>query len=247
LKNTLSIFSPAAHISNTFPTLCVIATLYGCAPDTPEEPPENLDMGARDMLLGDLSESKNEDMVEAIDLGSCHALSCPDGSIFNAPDHLWFFPEDEFMLAPQLLDEDGEVIEGITFEFESGDPGRVEVDAMGQLRTLAVGDVTVTVRAGGLMHETRVHVDTSVPGVSYRSEIVGEIGETATLAIERFDFEKNERVFIEAEFESMDESIATVDRTSGLVELVGAGETTIVGEGRYQGETMACEIKVASP
>ena len=44
----------------------------------------------------------------------------------------------------------------------------------------------------------------------------------------------------------MDESIATVDRMSGLVELVGEGETTIVGKGRYQEETMACEIKVAS-
>lgn len=141
--------------------------------------------------------------------------------------------------AAQVLDEEGEVIEGVTFEFESGDPGRVEVDALGQLRTFAVGDVTVTVRAGGLVHETRVHVDTSVPGVGYRAEIVGEIGETATLAIERFDLEKFEDVIIEAEFTSMDESIATVDRTNGLVELVG--------EGRYQGETMACKIKVASP
>lgn len=63
----------------------------------------------------------------------------------------------------------------------------------------------------------------------------------------RVDFEKNEPVIIEAEFTSMGESFATVDRTSGLVELVGAGETTIVGKGRYQEETMACEIKVASP
>jgi uncharacterized protein YjdB len=45
----------------------------------------------------------------------------------------------------------------------------------------------------------------------------------------------------------MDESIATVDKMSGLVELVGEGETTIVGKGRYQEETMACEITVASP
>lgn len=247
MKYTLPISSPAIRVSNILSAFCAVATLYGCAPETPEEPPEDLDMGVGDMISADLSERTNEDMAEAVDLGSCHALSCPDGSIFNAPDHLWFFPANEFTLAPQLLDEDGEVIEGVTFEFESGDPGRVEVDALGQLRTLAVGDVTVTVRAGGLMHETRVHVDTSVPGVGYRAEIVGEIGETATLAIERFDLEKFEDVIIEAEFTSMDESIATVDRTNGLVELVGEGETTIVGEGRYQGETMACKIKVASP
>lgn len=199
------------------------------------------------MLVADMAGEDELDMSKDIDLGSCHTLSCPDGSIFNAPDHLWFFPDNEFTLAPRLLDEEGEVVEGIAFEFESGDPQIAEVDATGQLRTLSIGDVTVTVRAGGLTHETRVHVDTSLPGIAFQTSIEGEVGETATLYLESFDFEKLEIVILEAEFESMDESVATVDRTSGLVELVGVGETTIVGTGRYQGEQSSCEVKVLSP
>lgn len=218
--------------------------LWGCNAEEEQVPPQSSPMDMAAPLLPDASQPV-EDM--APDLGSCHAQSCPDGSIVHVPDHLWITPGSGFTYAPQLLDENGEVVADARFKYSVDRPEVAVIDQEGELSTMSGGIIYITVRLGELEHITKAWVSHVTPGINAPAQRGGKVGETVELYMNRgIDFETDEYIYLEAEYESMDESVATVERDTGLVTMVGEGETTVTGTAKYQGETMSCKIIVTN-
>ena len=150
------------------------------------------------------------------------------------PEEVTLMVDETFTLTAILLPE-GSVW---PLEWSSSDPSIVSVTEDGTITAHAVGDATVTVRAGLLWATCLVHV-VPVP---------------ITVKVEADDMEvggfQKARVIVEppgSEIEpiswsSSDESVATVD-SAGMIHAVGVGEVTITVT-MSDGQTASVTIKV---
>ena len=226
--------------------MCIALMSWGCGKEDEEEERAPQDMSSMDAALPEEDMAPDLVVVEE-DLGSCHATACPEGTLVNLPDHLWIHPGEGFRFAPQLLDEDGDAVADAQFEYSVDRPFLASIDEMGELTNMSSGQLVVTVKLGALEHHTRVSSSFVTPGIGSPASRSGMVGEMVEMYMERgIDPETGEIIYLEAEYESMDESVATVERDTGVVTMVGVGETVVTGVGKYQGEMMSCEIIVKS-
>jgi uncharacterized protein YjdB len=131
-------------------------------------------------------------------------------------------------LAVEVLDEDGEVIEGAEVEWSTSDASVATVDEDGEVTAVGNGTATITAEAGDASGSAEITVQQEADQIEVDpSELtLAGVGAMAELSATVLDAGGTEIEGAEVTWSSSDEEVATVSE-SGVVEAVAAGTAVI--------------------
>ena len=131
-------------------------------------------------------------------------------------------------LAATVLDQDGQVIQGLAVAWSSGNPTVATVDASGLVTAAGNGSATITASSGSATGTASVTVAQEAVGVSVSPDALSfaSLGDTARLIAAVVDANGAAVEGAAVEWTTEDATVATVD-ASGLVTAAGNGSATI--------------------
>jgi len=134
-------------------------------------------------------------------------------------------------LTVEVLDEEGEVIEGAEVEWTTSDASVATVDETGEVTAVGNGTATITAESGGVSDSAEITVEQEPDQIQVDpSELtLSEPGATAELSAQVLDAGGAEVEGAEVTWSTSDVEVATVSE-SGVVEAVAEGTAVITAE-----------------
>ena len=135
---------------------------------------------------------------------------------------------DTVRLTAEAFDANGSAVTDVEFSWESIDDAVATVSATGLVTSVANGVATITATSGEASGSATVTVAQEVSSVTAvpAEASIAALGDTLRLTAEAFDANGHAVAGAEFSWESIDESVATVD-AMGLVTAIASGSVTI--------------------
>ena len=144
----------------------------------------------------------------------------------------------------EVVDRWGNAIPGLPITWESLDPAVAEVEPDGTVRALRVGTAEIVARYGGLSASLFLRVVQAPARIEVTPEAItiNALTFTRSLELRSWDELDNPIPRPEADWVSLDESIATVDG-EGVVTATGVGTTLIVANAGAASDTVTVTVR----
>ncbi|WP_292367048.1 MULTISPECIES: Ig-like domain-containing protein [unclassified Methanoculleus] len=173
-------------------------------------------------------------------------------SITVAPAAITLEIDDTVTFSAAVLDQFGGEMSGVDVAWESSDPTVGTIDADGLFTALATGNTTVTATAGDASGTAAVTVSAEGPVLESievaPAAVTLEIDGTEQFTATAFDQFGNEMSGVEIAWTGDNETVGTVDNSSGLFTALAAGTATVTASaGDVSGTATVTVEETAAP